>query len=67
MDEPTVRILEDGLRDFGRMGDERGRLVGNLPLGEQTVEPLDWIARQSTIDDIVEHGGENGRLRGITS
>src|SRR6185295_11074096 len=22
MDEPTVRILEDGLRDFGRMGTE---------------------------------------------
>jgi hypothetical protein len=67
MDEPTVRILEEALRDFDRMDSERARLTGTLPLGDRTVEPQDWRARQSAIGDVVEHGGEGGRLRGIAS
>jgi hypothetical protein len=67
MDEPTVRILDDALRDVARMGTERGRLVGGLSLGEQTIEPKNWFDRQAAIADIVEHGGDNGRLRGIAS
>jgi hypothetical protein len=49
------------------MGTERGRLVGGLSLGEQTIEPKNWFDRQAAIADIVEHGGDNGRLRGIAS
>jgi len=67
MDEPTVRILEDSLRDFARMNTERTRLVGNLALGEQTLELQEWVAQSGALGDLVEHGGETGRSRGIAS
>jgi hypothetical protein len=68
MDEPTVRILDDALRDVARNGQRAGPPAwGASRSGSRRIEPQHWLGRRATIADIVEHGGDNGRLRGIAS
>ena len=64
MDEPTVRILENALRDYERMSAERERLAGALPAAARLAE---WRARSEALVHIVAHGEADRRARGTTA
>ena len=63
MDEPTVRILETIIRDYGRMSDEMRRLAEEAA-GIGSAEALhEWVARQDSIKEVVTHGEPGKRMR----
>ena len=63
MDEPTVRIAENILRDYERMADERTRLAGESVGLAPAARLPEWTARQQTLGNIVAHGEEGKRAR----
>ena len=65
LDEPTVRILENVLRDYGRMSDECDRLAGDGLRVPPTTHLAGWLARGEALVDVVEHGRDNRRARGV--
>ena len=65
MDEPTVRILENAIRDYERMLRERDRLVAaSLPLAPIT-DLAKWQACGQTMNDVIAHGEDGRRARGV--
>lgn len=64
MDEPSVRVVEEALRDHERMRAERARLVAEAsPL--PAAEPLaKWRERETAVTAIVAHG-EGRRAPGV--
>ena len=67
MDEPTVRILENALRDYERMSAERVRLAGDgIRFAPDACLP-EWIARGEALVHVVAHGEDNRRARGVAA
>jgi len=64
MDEPTVRIVENALRDHDRMRSERARLVAEASQLTAVERPSDWLARERSLRQIVAHG-EGKRAPGV--
>jgi len=65
MDEPTVRILGSVLLDYDRMFAERDRLAGDtLQLKPPVILP-EWRGREQAIGNVIVHGENNKRARGI--
>lgn len=65
MDEPTVRILENVLRDYERMPADRGRLANDSSSLETKINLPEWRAREQAIGNVVAHGDNNRRARGV--
>jgi hypothetical protein len=65
MDEPTVRILESVQADLERMGRDRARLLQGVALPRPSLDVDALRDREARLAAIVEHGGQEGRARGV--
>lgn len=63
MDEPSVRILENALRDHERMHAERDRLAAQAGLAP-AADAAAWLGRERALAGIVVHGGPR-RAQGV--
>ena len=61
MDEPTVRILENVLRDYERMSTECERLTIELPPRAPSIGVQDWRAHDQAIGSVVAHPQDDQR------